>query len=270
MTGRREVELGPAQETMLIPLYGRAVEARKEQPLLRDAKAIEIVDSLDYDFAKLDGNRSLAGAVLRGLIFDSWVADFLDSFPGGTVVDIGAGLNTRFERLDNGTCHWVELDLPDSMELRRQFFEPTDRRAMVAGSVTSPDWLPEVREHPGPYFFVAEAVLPYVPREGCEAAIGFIRDQFPGSLVAFDTAGAAMVQRIDNHNSLKLMSARFLWACDDPSELESWGLRLLDSRTIAQPQPAVRAGLPRAFRAQLNALGLVPQVKTYRFNLFTT
>lgn len=270
MSERREVKLGPAQETMLIPLYGRAVEARKKQPMLRDAKAVEIVDSLDYDFAKFDGNRSLAGAVLRGMIFDGWVSEFLRANPGGTVVEIGAGLNTRFERLDNGTCHWVELDLPDSMELRRQFFEPTDRRAMVAGSVTDADWLDAVREHPAPYFFIAEAVLPYVPREGCEAAIGFIRDQFPGSPIAFDTAGAGMVERIDNHNSAKLMSARFLWPCDDPSELESWGLRLLDSRTIAQPQPAVRAVLPLAFRAQLNTIGLAPQVKSYRLNLFTT
>lgn len=270
MGDRREVQLGPAQETMLIPLYGRAVEARKEHPLLRDAKAVEIVESLDYDFAKLDGNRGLTGAVLRGMIFDGWVSEFLDANPGGTVVEIGAGLNTRFERLDNGTCHWVELDLPDSMELRRQFFEPTDRRAMVAGSVTDADWLDAVREHPAPYFFVAEAVLPYVPREGCEAAIGFIRDQFPGSPVAFDTAGAGMVERIDDHNSAKLMSARFLWPCDDPSELESWGLRLLDSRTIAQLQPAVLACVPAAFRDQLDAIGLAPQVESYRLNLFTT
>jgi O-methyltransferase involved in polyketide biosynthesis len=267
MSERREVNLGPAQETMLIPLYGRAVESRKKRPLLRDAKAVEMVESLDYDFAKFDGTRSLGGSVLRGMIFDSWVSDFLREHPGGTVVEIGAGLNTRFERLDNGTCHWVELDLPDAIALRRQFFEPTDRRSMVAGSVTDPAWLAEVREHPGPYFFIAEAVLLYVPRDGCEAAIGFIREAFPGSKIAFDTAGAEMVDRVGQHNSVKLMSARFQWSCEDPRELESWGLRLLDSRNITQPQRTVR--LPFTYRLYLRLTGQAPQVKAYRMNLFT-
>jgi O-methyltransferase involved in polyketide biosynthesis len=38
------------------------------------------------------------------------------------MVELGTGLNTRFERLDNGRVHWFDLDLPDVMALRRVFF----------------------------------------------------------------------------------------------------------------------------------------------------
>ena len=89
---------------------------------------------IDYDFTRFDeAGRSMRVPVLRGKIFDHRVAGFLSDHPGGTVVELGAGLNPRFDRLDNGHCHWGDLDLPDSMEVRRRFFAPT------RGTSSSPD-----------------------------------------------------------------------------------------------------------------------------------
>ncbi|MER7775823.1 hypothetical protein ABTZ21_12525 [Streptomyces sp. NPDC096191] len=53
--------LGSVQETLLIPLYGRAAENRKAEAALRDPRADEIVASIDYDFSRFDGLPSLAG-----------------------------------------------------------------------------------------------------------------------------------------------------------------------------------------------------------------
>ncbi|MFX0577052.1 hypothetical protein [Nocardia nepalensis] len=47
------------QKSLLIPLYGPAVETGKRRPILRDPKAAEMVEAIDYDFARLDGGRSL-------------------------------------------------------------------------------------------------------------------------------------------------------------------------------------------------------------------
>ncbi|GAB3833019.1 class I SAM-dependent methyltransferase [Kribbella italica] len=264
-----KIQLGAVQETLLIPLYGRAVETHKKRPLMRDPKAVEMVASIDYDFTKYDGGRSLGGSVLRGLIFDSWVTDFLRANPYGTVVEIGAGLNTRFERLDNGTCHWFELDLPDSMELRQRFFRPSDRRGMLAGSITDPAWIEAVRARPAPYFFVAEAVLFYLPRDDAQYAVALVHDHFPGSRLAFDTAGDAMVDSQAQHDALKHTRAEFAWACDDAIELEPWGLRLVDSRPLARPQPSVAARLPPAYRLLLRLLAFHPRAASYRMNLFS-
>jgi hypothetical protein len=90
----RDVRLGTIQETLLIPLYGRAVENRKEKAVLRDPVAEELVAAIDYDFARFDGLPMLLGTVLRTSLFDRWVADFLAEHPTGTVVEIGTGLNT--------------------------------------------------------------------------------------------------------------------------------------------------------------------------------
>ncbi|MCT6781896.1 MULTISPECIES: hypothetical protein [Streptomyces] len=98
----RRANLGSVQVTLLIPLYGRAVETRKKHAILRDAKADEMVAEIDYDFARFDNLPSLIGTVLRTALFDRWVHDFLAESPAGTVIEIGTGLNTRFERSDNG------------------------------------------------------------------------------------------------------------------------------------------------------------------------
>ncbi|MDJ1642883.1 class I SAM-dependent methyltransferase [Streptomyces pakalii] len=139
------------------------MENRKEQALLRDTRAEEIVASIDYDFARFDELPSLTGALLRTRLFDRWVTEFLSAHPGGTVVEIGTGLNTRYERVDNGRARWFDLDLPDVIELREKFFTDSRRRTMIAASVTDDGWAADVASHSsGPYLFVAEAVLPHL------------------------------------------------------------------------------------------------------------
>ena len=91
--------------------------------------------------------------------------EFLARHAGGTVAELGTGLNTRFERTDNGTVRWIDLDLPDTIALRRRFFADNGRRHMIEGSVTGEDWLEAVAELPGPYFFVSEGVFVYLEED---------------------------------------------------------------------------------------------------------
>lgn len=63
---------------------------------------MEIAEQLDYNFANWNGARSLAAATLRTRMFDEDVQAFLAEHPDGTIVELGCGLNTRFERIDNG------------------------------------------------------------------------------------------------------------------------------------------------------------------------
>ncbi|MEH2364453.1 hypothetical protein [Nostoc sp.] len=54
--------------------------------------------------------------------------------PQSPVIEIGEGLNTRFERVDNSKVCWFDIDLPDVMVLWRQFFEETERCHLIAAS----------------------------------------------------------------------------------------------------------------------------------------
>lgn len=253
MSGQKHrIELGEVQETLLIPLAARARHTRERRPVLRDPKAVEMVDSIDYDFSKYGKAAGGPMTILRTASLDQWIGEFLAEHPAGTVVEIGTGLNTRFDRLDNGSVHWLDLDLPDSIELRRKFFADTDRRRMLAASVLDSDWLDVVAQRPGPYFFVAEGVLPYLPAADVSGALTRIADRFPGALIAFDSYSSAMRDRRDRAVARRGLDVPpFRWTCDDPRSLSSLGLRVVELASVARPPEALRRRLPLDYRVML-------------------
>jgi len=243
-----KVELGAVQQTLFIPLAARARETRRRRPVLRDPKAAEILASVDFDTKKFGRGWGGGITVLRTAIFDCWVSDFLAEHPDGTVVEIGTGLNTRFDRVGNGQAHWIDLDLPDTIELRRMFFADSGRCRMVAASVLDEDWLPAVRDSPGPYFFAAEGVLAYL--EQAPQVIARIARSFPGALIAFDTYSQRTLQQQHKLAARKNI-ARWAWSCDDPRTLESLGLQIVQEAAVTWPPPQLRRRLPRRYRYAL-------------------
>ena len=115
-------------ETLLIALYARALEAQCPAPLVKDDKAVALVRQIDYDFSrfKLKGHDQ-ATTIMRLREFDRRTQDFLARTPEAVVVHIGCGLDTRFERVDNGRVEWYDLDLPEVIDLRHKLMNETAR-----------------------------------------------------------------------------------------------------------------------------------------------
>ena len=239
--------LGDVQRTLFFPLLARARETVRRRPLLRDPAAVEVAHAVDFDAAAYQTGLFSFVLILRTMIFDWWVRGFLARFPGGTVVELGTGLNTRFERTDNGAAHWIDLDLPDTVALRRRFFADTGRRRMIAASLLEVDWLDEVAQLPGPYFFVSDGVLVYLREEEVTAALRRIAVRFPGAMLAFDTYPQAALAQ-EHKMAARRGLPRWQWACDDPRALERLGLRLVETATSTRPPAGLRAGLPARYR----------------------
>ena len=243
-----QVDLDAVQETLFITLAARAKQTRKKRPVLRDPKAAEMVAAIGEPATKYQRGQASWVNVLRTAIFDFWVRSFLAEHPAGTVVEIGTGLNTRFDRVDNGQVHWVDMDLPDTIDLRRRFFTDSGRRRMLAASVLDEDWMQAVRESPGPYFLVSEGVLTYLAEAA--RAISQIAAGFPGQLLAFDTYPRRSMKQ-QHRMAAKQNIARWAWSCEDPRSLGPLGLRVLESTSITSPPPALRAQLPGRYRYYL-------------------
>ena len=115
MPDKIKIELTDVRETLLLPLWGRAEENKKSKPLLSDSAAQEIVDKIDYDFQGIKKRLSRVsqlGWVARSIEIDNLIRDFLNKHPDATIVNIGCGFDTTFERVDNGRIKWYDLDLP--------------------------------------------------------------------------------------------------------------------------------------------------------------
>jgi hypothetical protein len=92
------------------------------------------------------------------------------------MVDVGCGLNTRFERVDNGRVRWFDLDLPDVIALRRRFFQDGPRQSMLAASIVDDAWIAPVKDAGGPWFFAIKAMIPTWSRR-CPSSTGSDRAQ---------------------------------------------------------------------------------------------
>lgn len=142
-----KVDLKGVQETLLMPLWGRAVETQKEKPLLVDKEAVKIINSINYDFSKIANKinaLSRASWIARSIYFDQRIRDYLSNNPDGTIIDIGCGLDTTYERVNNGKAMWYELDFPEVIATRKLFMQESTTRKFLPYSVLDNAWYSEV------------------------------------------------------------------------------------------------------------------------------
>ena len=152
-------------ETLLIPLYMRAQESRRKDAILRDEMAEYLVENIEYDYTRFDGAKmSEIGCVVRGRYFDDAVRRFIVSHKNPIVVNVGCGLDTRYQRIGKQEqALFYEMDLPEVIELRKTLIPEPERDKYIAGSLLEKKWIDELRtKHPeGNFIFVIEGVLMY-------------------------------------------------------------------------------------------------------------
>ena len=213
--------LSRVQETSLLTLWAKAVENRQPKPIIYSPKADEVAAGLDYEFSQF-GRSTLAQTALcvRARLLDEWVRQFLQRYPSGTVIEVGAGLDARFERLDNGQLTWFDVDLPEVTALRQQFFQAGPRRHSVGASILEQSWLQIVRaKTSGPWLLVAEGVLPYLTEADVRRFFFAAAAALPGMQIAFDVY-APWVCWLTRWTLLRHFSARLMWGISDLSCLQ--------------------------------------------------
>lgn len=249
-------ELGKIQKTLLFPLWGRAIESQKPDALLVDEKAVEIIDKIDFDFStfkKSLSEISKYGWVMRSLLIDKAINRFLEKHPKATVVDIGCGLDTTFERVDNGKLRWYDLDLPDTIALRKRFFSENERRKFIASSFLDNGWLDQMIVEDN-ILFISAGVLYYFNEEEVKGFIKRVAEKFPGSEFVFDATsprGVKMANKMVLKRS-KIENAAFLvWGIKHAKELESWDkhIKVLEEKLFFEDIPKK---LPLKTRMQLS------------------
>lgn len=122
MPEKIKIDLGEVQKTLLYPLYGRALEFEAKNPLIKDQYAHEMVRKLDFNFSTIHSMPVplQINSVVRAFNFDTALRKIITDFPDATIINIGAGLDTTFQRVDNGKISWYDLDLGDTIRLRKK------------------------------------------------------------------------------------------------------------------------------------------------------
>lgn len=215
-------ELGDVEETLLIPLYMRAKETLRPDAICGDPKAVQVVSRLDYDFSRFDeqGESMQLDIAVRTEILDEAVCDMLSHSPDAVVVNLGAGLDGRFQRLDNGRVTWFELDLPEVIALRRRFYRESLRNPFVPMSVLDERWFDAIDRAPEqPILVIAEGLLPYLRPDAVQALFDCIAQCFPGADFLFQSISPALVRQEQHVPAVNQTRAKFQWGIGSGREI---------------------------------------------------
>jgi len=226
MTETTRINLGGVSETLLIPLYIRAKETQRPDAMLKDEKAEVMVRQVDYDFSRIKLQKhDEVGLILRVREFDRFASDFLANHPYSTVVHIGCGLDTRFERVDNGRVEWYDLDLPYVIKLRRELIsEEGEHHHLLSGSVFDYAWMDAVKEKcQRPFLFIAEGVFPYFEEAQIKALVLRLLNDFPGAELVCDAHTPFVIWTDNLQLIFSKMGARLHWGLKHGKDVELWG-----------------------------------------------
>lgn len=239
-------ELGSVARTLQMPLYIRANESKRPDALICDEQAVALTRQLGEApawFQEMNADEEdRVAVVLRNREIDNWTRDFLDKTAGAVVVHIGCGLDSRFDRVDDGRVEWYDLDLPEVIALRRQLIGGEgERYHHLAFSVLDFSWLDLVSPLlPRPFLFVAEGVLMYLEEAQVKGLVLALRQRFPGSHLITDTFTPFIVWANNLRYSRTGIGARCHWGLKKGKDIEKWadGIWLLDEwYPFSRPEP---------------------------------
>lgn len=130
-------------KTLYIPLYGKALVSKKGI-ILKDKKAEEIWEAEKFPLGGKSKSKWLAYFMaMRSAVIDRWTKEKLSENPDSVVIHLGCGLDSRIERIsaECGFAAWYDVDLPEVIDLRKNYYSGWPRYNMLGASATETEWL---------------------------------------------------------------------------------------------------------------------------------
>ncbi|MGP8329371.1 MAG: class I SAM-dependent methyltransferase [Methanosarcinaceae archaeon] len=195
MAHKLTIEPQSVQETMFLPVWGRAKYSHLYPELLDDPRAEEIMGKIDYDFSKVEkgfDENSGIGWLVRARNFDDAIKEYIKKYPEATIINLGAGLDTTFFRVDNGKIAWYDLDLPDAIDFRKKLIPETSRSECIAKSAFDVSWFDDLdyEEEKGIYI-IAGGFFYYFEEPEIRRLVSSMAESFPDGGLIFDAISKA-------------------------------------------------------------------------------
>lgn len=243
-----KTNVGDVAETAFLTLYCHATDALSKDPILNDRSSVKTVQIMNHELAGSDKklHRLLVGgkinrklvvhAALRAKKYDEYVTDFIRKHPKAAIVNIGCGLDNRFERIDNGKIDFFDLDLPDIIDIKKQIFDETNHYHYISQSVFDFSWMERIIN--SDILFLAEGVFMYCEEKDVKSLFLKLQSTFRGSEIVCEVFNSIWlkgwlkkVMEVKMKREFHLgKDASFQGGIRRSDEIETWnrGIRLLD------------------------------------------
>lgn len=256
-------DLTGVPHTLVLPLFGRAIASREKNSKFNDEYAIKLVEALNYDFADLEKrmkefSTSMSWAADRALYFDNGIKNYLKTHPKATIVNMGAGLETAFYRVDNGQLTWVDLDLPQVMAIKQKLLPPPKRVHYIAKSVLDFSWMDDVKKFGDDVYFFAGGLFIYLKPEQVKSLFIEMAHRFKNAELQFDTIEAADLMKANEmFKTFKMQDIKLQWGFNR-KEVETWSpkLNIMSHVCDNSHEKTMKDGAKPPFKGYMTKVGL--------------
>ena len=259
--------LNSISETALITLRARVIESQKENAVIKDDVGAECLRRLQKLLPRETQDRILKKKLpstltrhlaLRARKYDGYARTFMEEHPNGMVVSLGCGFDTRYWRLFERPWKYVEVDLPEVIEVKKQVLGDIAQYLMIGCSVTDEAWiqkiLPIQRDN---ILFIAEGLFMYLPRDEVIRIFKKLSASFTKSQIAVEVVSESFTKGIGKRLLKSKMQrsfgmredASFNFGIKDAKEIENYGnnIRVIEEWSYFE-DPDIEPKFFRLFR----------------------
>jgi O-methyltransferase involved in polyketide biosynthesis len=238
------MDLSQVSRTAILLLICRAIETEKDKSAFNDPMAVLCLERL-LSIASEEEKRWIIGkkrmyaglherdakaGVRRVKVFDSAANRFIAGTPDCTVINLGCGLDTRFWRITNEKCRYIEIDLPEVIEMKKEMLKDYLGYEVMGRSVLDPTWIDQVTMHGNTGFLLlAEGLFPWIPEPEAIRLLKEIGEKFYRSQLVLDMVPEKYTKGL--WKRLFRLHAKIEWGLDvswvfgikNPHDIESYG-----------------------------------------------
>jgi methyltransferase (TIGR00027 family) len=236
------MNLSEVSQTAILVLTCRAVESEQNNPVLNDPLAGLCLERLLSISSEAERKRILRwksmysgiqardrkARAMTARTFDRITNQFISDHPGCTVINLACGLDTRYWRIDNKKCRYIDLDLPEMVELKREVLKDHLSYELIGCSVLDSSWIDAVTSNGNSDFLLlAEGLFYYLPKPEVTRLLQVIAQRFTRSQLVLDMAPEkytkGLWKRLINLESRVWgIDVSFVFGINDPRDLESY------------------------------------------------
>ncbi len=238
------MDLSQVSRTAILTLICHAVEAEKKSSGFNDPMAGPCLERLLPLASEEEkrwiikrkriyggiGRRDAQALTRRVKAFDNTAHRFIAGHPKCTVINLACGFDTRFWRIENEKCKYIEIDLPAVIKLKKEILKDQHGYEMIGRSVLDTSWIDEVtKKGNADFLLIAEGLIMWFPPAEAARLFKEIGERFVRSQLVLDTVPVKYTKGL--WRQFIRLHSRMDWGLDvawdfginDPHDLEAYG-----------------------------------------------
>ena len=222
--------MNSVNQTLYIPLYGKSYIS-KQGLILNDPKAEEIWAAEGFALKGKSASKWLAYYMgMRAVVFDRWLKQRMEETPDAVVLHLGCGMDSRVCRVGTNGHLWYDVDFPNVIEARRQYYAETACYKMLGTDVCLPDYLEQIAGKNA--IVVMEGISMYLKWEELTQLLTRLSGHFDSVALLMDCYTEFAAKASKYKNPINDVGVTEVYGLDDPKLLEDSGLKFLQEQDM--------------------------------------